>query len=1150
MELLDTELNIRNIIKTTFDKSFFVEAGAGAGKTTLIAERIVGQLKSGWTVPEKIVAITFTNEATRGLKNKITDKIKEALNGSLTDDERKNLEQALKSLDQMQISTIHGLCNRLLTEKSFEAGLPMGFSMLEPRDESDRFNTFFVKWVEKNIRFSDWEQLNEGSSGRWESFKLISNLAFRLYLLSTDMDVIKSEPDNDIVTRVDQFIDGYKNELNKAIGSLPFGTWNITDFPKENMIKFGNEIQDLLENGKRLDILEKIKVGSGSEKSYFFKISKKQLEDYYRNEKGMKGAALKETVDEESNKIADTDSDLRDYISKKETELDNLITSLKTFIYSKYVEIAEKAADDYRNEFPAGLVTNDKLLQKTKELLSASSEVKEFFASKFDCIYVDEFQDTDHIQESFIRMLVEKDGVSDTLRDGALFVVGDPKQSIYRFRGAEPEIYFETMKWMKDSSMQNAYVCRLSWNFRSDDSIIDWVNNTFQTKNITGNMPYVSMTKQVPKPAGSKPVPKQIQGVYKFNAPDTIGADKDKDADNLCKLIKELCGKYCIEDEGRLREIKYSDFLVLCANTPYMNVYAKKMKEYDIPFTMIAKVEASNNYYLNAFIRLYAFIADPFDRAAREGAMEMLFVSGAVDESKNDRVLKRIIKETKKMSGYGCFRYLIDNIKLFIFKGRVTDKYEVGDLQRKLYQMTEYVTATGHESKAEILKQLKEYSTQKIEKEIILRENPDAVRFMNLHQAKGLEGGIVIWTNRYESKIFSPGFYRNGTDYYPDIESETGYGLPNVVWYSYSGDSAIYEQAEEEYNEERIRLEYVAATRAKQAIIFMDNCSKGSPLFSSGYELEKLDQVTGAAGIVNPVMTAANPNNSVGATGSPSTSATEIPLETSEEKKEKAESAMAHSVKLFSSKTPSELEDKKAKPKMAKPGDKNDEAENEKADNESDRARGNIVGLSMHRCFELVIERYKLLDDSERALCADSLIPQNLKELCIVQALNEQSEFISRVEYEKYKEFLNDALNAFEAWFINWDEFKNSEELHTELPFSYMISRVAEDKAPVWMHGEADLVIKCYDGSYHIIDYKSDDDTKCYGDAANEDDKKTSEENFVSYLRQKYSPQVSAYKEAVSNIFSVPVGKIEVSLISFSYKKSGDGKMEVRVTEV
>ena len=115
-----------------------------------------------------------------------------------------------------------------------------------------------------------------------------------------------------------------------------------------------------------------------------------------------------------------------------------------------------------------------------------------------------------------------------------------------------------------------------------------------------------------------------------------------------------------------------------------MNVYAKKMKEYDIPFTMIAKVEASNNYYLNAFIRLYAFIADPFDRAAREGAMEMLFVSGAVDESKNDRVLKRIIKETKKMSGYGCLRYLIDNIKLFIFKGRVTDKYEVGDLQRKL----------------------------------------------------------------------------------------------------------------------------------------------------------------------------------------------------------------------------------------------------------------------------------------------------------------------------------------------------------------------------------------------------------------------------------------------------------------------------------
>ena len=78
-------------------------------------------------------------------------------------------------------------------------------------------------------------------------------------------------------------------------------------------------------------------------------------------------------------------------------------------------------------------------------------------------------------------MLAEKPGEAGTLRDGALFVVGDPKQSIYMFRGAEPEVYFQTKKWMKP--FDNAYVLELSNNYRSVDDIVKWVDDNFSTKN-------------------------------------------------------------------------------------------------------------------------------------------------------------------------------------------------------------------------------------------------------------------------------------------------------------------------------------------------------------------------------------------------------------------------------------------------------------------------------------------------------------------------------------------------------------------------------------------------------------------------------------------------------------------------------------------
>lgn len=1138
--IMANEQDIRDTIVSTFDISFFVEAGAGAGKTTLIATRVVNQLKSGWTTPERIVAITFTNEATRELKDKIFDKVESKLKedamkpGTLTGEERKNLESARDNLDQMQISTIHGLCNRLLTEKCFEAGLPMGFRLLEPEMEDGQFNAFFVKWMEKNVKSADWSVLLEDCNEKWKIYNRLSSLAKTLYSLSSDMSVetnVSAADASKAYSDVDAFIADYKMELDAVLSLIPNHSYDIMTVPDAYLNKFGQSLKNAFVSGRKIDLLD-IVVKGNNQKKYFINPApiKNEYEDSLRAT-GLKGKAVSEKRKACEDSLVLKDNSLFAYIGNKIEDIKKWTKAYKDQIFNKYVEISEKAAEDYRRDFPAGIITNDKLLQKTYELLDSSPEVKHFFASKFDCIYVDEFQDTDHIQDGFIRMLVEKDGVKGSIRDGALFVVGDPKQSIYRFRGAEPEVYFGTRDWIEDPNIKNAYFCRLNYNFRSDKKIIDWVNTKFAGKAITGKVPYVSMT--LPPAKTGIPAPSsnnQIQGIYKYLSPDINCGSIEDDADAVCRLIAGMYGTKDIEDEGRLRKIKYSDFLVLCANTYHMDVYVQKMKEYRIPFTMIAKVYATTNYYLNAFIRMYAFLADPYDKASIEGALEVLAISGSADNDNPD-ILEVIRNETRRMSGYGCIKYLIEHMDLVMKKGKDIDLYETSDLQRKLYQMTEKILISDHDSRGDILRKLNDYASSQIVKEIVLEEKKDVVRFMNLHQAKGLEGGIVIWTNRYESKEFEAGKYRKDKYFYPDIEDYNPFGKPIIVWSSINADPSIASQAENESAEELIRLEYVAATRAKQALIFMDSCSDGRPLFSEGYDLDNLPSIASMATGVIPASSA---------------KAAAVAPQSAESRMADKEASKDHSAELFRSVVPSELEDKKAGEDI------------KKQDTESDRVRGNIIGLSMHRCFELVMER------RETDPGASVLASEKIKEFCVVQALNENSEFIPAGDFARYKEFLAGALNAFEKWFVGKEEYRDAVKIYTELPFSYMItdglcgdmaaesafmddapdgkdSEESKDtpRPPVWMHGEADLVIRLKDGTCHIIDYKSDDDSK-YPD----------EESFVQYLNRKYTPQVSEYKRAVSGILDIPTDKISAFLVSFTYKNTDDGSLVIRVTEI
>ena len=137
-----TEEEIRKDIVEDYKTSMFVEAGAGAGKTTILINRILKQLEMGFAKPSEIVAITFTNKAAEEMKVRMT----EAYSGD--------------DLDNMQISTIHSFCFRLLMEQAFKAHLRLDVSLLEEDVNNDEKDEIFARWY-KNIKPSDFKTLRE-----------------------------------------------------------------------------------------------------------------------------------------------------------------------------------------------------------------------------------------------------------------------------------------------------------------------------------------------------------------------------------------------------------------------------------------------------------------------------------------------------------------------------------------------------------------------------------------------------------------------------------------------------------------------------------------------------------------------------------------------------------------------------------------------------------------------------------------------------------------------------------------------------------------------------------------------------------------------------------------------------------------------------
>ncbi len=1056
MKVMDMDENVkRDCIIHNIHENVFVEAGAGAGKTTLIVSRIIEQLKHG-IKPEQIVVITFTNAAAEELRGRIITKVRESYQTYQNEGNEEfgeRLKKASQELDQMNISTIHSFCFKLLRERIFEAELPMDCCLLEEEEAQIQREKIFSEYI-GTLKGTDWQ-------------------TFERYELS----------------------------VKTALADMKRFYLSICELPDGTQI---------------------------------------------HNNHALLGHYSK------------TDSDEKKQICR----------------YVMLLDYAKKAREKYRSERSRKYLTNDDLLQKTYQLLCRgkdSERARAYFAKKYSCFYVDEFQDTDDIQEQFIWRLAADLEDPSKLRDGALFLVGDPKQSIYRFRGAQPEVYFRAKEKMEQ--LDGAKVYCLNDNFRSNETLISWVNTYFGDRDISKE-PYTAMTatKKIAECDNDKllvgpyfaylkrdmlPTVEEKSGAESAKAEENPGVESVKtkettsaetakaktptqdekrqmDAEHLGDLINQLVsGEFQImdEDENRnmsARNIRYSDFLILCEWKEGMDTYLSAMQERGIPVLFNGEVSLAENCALNSYARWIDYLSNPFDRRKKIGAMEALNHAG----HKHAERLLESVQEHAPKDPHGIAGYLLDRLELLLPVNETIQDWELRSVQTKLEQMYEKILAMG------TLDDVWSYIDTKLERELSLEEQPDAVRFMNLHKAKGLEGNIVVLANRWETTGFKRGAFREKNDYYPAISHAFG----RDRWSAYdhlipmNGQKSIEALSMEQEIQEQTRLAYVAATRAKQVLIAMEPLSDScmfldfvSTEFVSEMFLRKMDNVcTKTAG----------ENQSDEQSGG-------LNDDQNKEYEEYQENTNLYKVKSLSSvnrddnmskpayerKSPSDFEHvsetrTRAKEEARKRGDENNKTQEM-------RPKGNIFGIVMHRGLQLLIERWRA--DFEKAPeTLDTIIKMSAG-----QAIMENCTDIRAGEISLYQEYLTDIMIAFANW--AWEEklFINAEDVYTELPFSYYDDHKKQEEAisekidqvthseitPMWMNGTADLIVVDKAGNYQILDYKSDHDE--YLD----------EEQFEQSLYERYLGQLKEYSLAVERLFGVSSDKISLTIISFNKNK-------------
>jgi ATP-dependent exoDNAse (exonuclease V) beta subunit len=456
----------RQLIREGLDDTVLVEAAAGTGKTTELVKRILNVLARGRASIEQIVAVTFTEKAAGELKLRIRKEL-EGLRQSVPDPTAQaHLTDAIQRLEEAHVSTIHGFCADLLRERPVEAGIDPLFEVLTQPRADHIFDEAFRAWlheqleappdgVRRALRRSVWSR-----DGRDRDDGPIDRLRRAARELAEWRDFTGA-------WRRDPFD---RDAALAHVLDCARETAKLTDAATSRRDPLYLDTRVVRELAHDVDVARRFDADDpdGWEARA---IDLAQNRDFRRARKGR--GAYGPGVDRDAVWAA---------YSALTDELDAFQRAADADLAALLHEELRAAIEGYEElKRRAGALDFVDLLLRARDLLIGHPDVRLAFQSRFTHLFVDEFQDTDPLQAEILLLLsadshLESDWRRITPRPGKLFIVGDPKQAIYRFRRADIETYREVRELLEARGAKRAF---LHTSFRATPAIQRVVNAAF-----------------------------------------------------------------------------------------------------------------------------------------------------------------------------------------------------------------------------------------------------------------------------------------------------------------------------------------------------------------------------------------------------------------------------------------------------------------------------------------------------------------------------------------------------------------------------------------------------------------------------------------------------------------------------------------------
>jgi ATP-dependent helicase/nuclease subunit A len=803
----------REAARHDLTRSLTVEAGAGTGKTTLLIDRILSLLRSRRASLEQIVAITFTEKAAGELKIRLREAIEKAIFHS-RDDEREAFQQALGDLERAPISTIHSFCASLLRERPVEAKIDPNF---EPMDEMGMEMLFQEVW-------ELWlgQELGKKSAPLRRALTLgmsLADLAGCVRQLYDNRDLIPADPLRRPAYSTEAFIQNFKDGIREALRVA-------RDCRREEDKGFQN-IQTLKEKVPELE--------EASRERREILILRELVIKSAGNKQNWKPPSSCEAQKQIFDELAEELEELRRSI-RAETIVD-LVECLRGFLKAIEEEKAHRGLLDFQD-----------LLLLARNLLRDDKEVRRYFQEKFRYILVDEFQDTDPLQVEVVFLLAEDDARAGTWEEsevspGKLFLVGDPQQSIYRFRRADIETYEKA----REQLTKKGGTLKIMQNFRTVPSIISWVNRVFEPLIQPSDQGYFQPG-YIPLVAHEdrKEIIKNQPGVILLAPPPDFGPEeasapfvRQKEAQSIAALIEEMAGgknrdRWMIYDkkEGDIRPVCFRDIALLFPALSGIEIYEEALKDRGIPF----RLDGGKEFYLRQEVRgllcCLRVLDDPANEISLVAALRSPFFGFSDEEvflfvSSGNRLNylpEHPEQESDFSEAFSWLRQLHEKrnavpisstISDFLSKTKALEfsllRYGGEQVAANLRKILDQARAFEKERSA-TFRRFVEWLGSREEEGLREGESPwseegeENVRLLTVHKAKGLEFPVVILANlateRNRRQQFIP----------QRLQRSFQLGIGDFKTEGY--DSAL-EQEKAKMEAEDRRLFYVAATRAR-----------------------------------------------------------------------------------------------------------------------------------------------------------------------------------------------------------------------------------------------------------------------------------------------------------------------------------------------